>query len=315
MNPRLTIVYPAHVSSASLTLRSVLALRGQTADPASFEVVIGADGGDPKGTFAAIATSAGREDRPGQPVSCRVVSSPRPRGNVGHRNHARNAGWREARGVLCWMLDNDFIVLPHGVEHVLAEHDRLLSSGHPSVLTTCLAGIGDVGPADWLSRSEPWVASGEPGDLATLLGQHSVDWGIYSGFPERYSGGAEPASEVLAPERLPEGMPILWRGLLEAMDGFDQETFGEWGADKEEFMERLKGGAKAGLYELRLLRSVMPLHQPHERDPGHRGGAARRRQQENGRRKGLIARMQPWWRGRLKRMQDAMPSVIESARS
>lgn len=299
--PRLAICFPAHASAAPLLRRSVLALRAQTADPDLFEVVIGADGGDPDGILAAAV------EPDAHPFRCRIVPSPRPRGEVPHRNHARNAAWRAAEAPLCWILDCDFTLPPEAVAHVLAEHDAALGRGVPAVFTTCLAGWGGVGPGDWLARSATWAESGDPAAFRDLLATWpEIDEGIYSGYPGLYAPGA-PRSEVL-PD-LKEGMPIVWRSLLNVMGGFD-EAFGEWGGDKEELVDRLKGMARAGLFEVRIVNSVRALHQPHERDPGAHTGPARARQQQRVTRKRLIENGAAWWRPQLEAARDALPDIL-----
>lgn len=300
--PRLTIVLPAHRSGAELVLRTVMALRWQTSEPGAFEVVIAADGGDPNGGLALAALAATDPSRPGRAFACRVVESPRPRGDVPHRNHARNAGWRAGRGTLCWMLDADFLLPPHAVEHLLAEHDKAIAIGRPAVFSPCLSGVGAIGPEAWISKSSVWVTSGDRADYESAIdcGPVSPAWG---GYPERYSGPSAPASSLLAD--LPEGMPVLWRVLLEALDGFD-EGFGEWGGDKEELVDRVKGCARAGLLEVRLLSSVRALHQPHTIDAQAFSPEARPRTRERERRARLITTLATWWRVRLDKVRVAL---------
>ena len=101
---RVSIIFPAAPDRTELVRRAVLALRGQTADPSLFEVVIAADGGDSKGLLRkAIQPES-------HPFAVKIVDSPRPHGNVPHRNNSRNAGCRASTGDLLWVWDADFIL-------------------------------------------------------------------------------------------------------------------------------------------------------------------------------------------------------------
>lgn len=303
--PRLAICLPSHASGAALLRRTVLALRAQTAHPDLFEVVIGADGGDPAGVIAAAV-------EPGaHPFRCRIVESPRPRGEVPHRNHARNAAWRAAEAALCWCLDADFTLEPTMVEHILAEHDAALERGAPAVFSTCMAAWGGVGPADWLLRSQTWADGGDPAAFVDLWRTWPVrDDGIFNGYPAEYSPGS--AVSVPKPE-IHEGMPIVWRGLLNVMGGFDEE-FGEWGDDKVELVDRLKGLAAAGLFEMRVVVSSMALHQPHERDPASDSRDARKRQNRRNARLRQIQTKSAWWRPQVEAARDALPAILAPLR-
>lgn len=303
--PRLAVVYPAHASAAALVLRSLMALRHQTAAPESFEVVVAADGGDPNGDLAGVIAMATNDSLPGRSFRCRLVESPRPRGEVPHRNHARNAGWRAASAPLCWMLDSDFILPPHAVEHLIAEHDAAFDRGKPAVFTSCLAGVGAIGIETWAEKTQPWMQTGKVEHFLAALDCGGVS-PIYSGFPELYAGPATPASVPLAD--LPEGMPVVWRSVLEALGGFD-EAFGEWGGDKEEFVDRLKGCARAGLFEVRLLTSVQALHQPHDPDPTAKEPGAKVRQAQREKRARGILSGEPWWKAQLALATAAVPTA------
>src|SRR4051794_33839285 len=112
MRPRLSFCIPAHRGGEALLGSSLASLRWQTAAPASFEVVVGADGLDPEALAASI-----RADR--FPMRVRCVASPRTC-DLAHRNHARNAALQAAHGDLVWVVDSDFLWAPNAVAHALA---------------------------------------------------------------------------------------------------------------------------------------------------------------------------------------------------
>jgi hypothetical protein len=301
--PRAAIVFPCHTSGAALVRRSVFALRAQTADPALFEVVVACDGGDPDGVLrAAVEPDA-------HPFRVTMVDSPRPRGDLPHRNHTRNAGWRAARAPLCWMIDADFLLPPHAVEHHLAEHDAAVKRGLPAVFTPVLASAGRE-PAEWLDRSAAWASSGSAADYERLLADLPIEGEIFSGYEDRHRPGL-PSSERL-PDLL-EGMPILWRGLLEALGGFD-EWFVGWGAEKEAFVDLLKGLQRAGQIDVRLLTSVRAIHQPHPRSLEERTHPQARRQQTvRHRRVAGIRAGARWWLTLLDGVRPTLGPAVDAA--
>lgn len=300
MTPRLALCFPAHASGAELLRRTVYALRAQTAAPHLFEVVVGADGGDPDGVLRAAVGE--------QPFACRVVDSPRPGGDIPHRNHARNAAWRAAEAPLCAMLDADLCLEPCFVEHLLHEHDAALRRGAPAIFSPVMVGFGGVGPGDWLKASSSWAADGD-GFAAFLARWPQADATIYSGYAGRHTPGP-PASETLS--RPVEGMPILWRGLLEALGGFSEEFIG-WGGDKEELVERLKGLHAAGLFDMRLLTSARAWHQPHGRDPHQDDPDVRARQKYREARTRDIRTGARWWKADLARIAPLIPEAVAAA--
>ncbi len=305
MTPRLAFCFPAHASAAPLVRRAVLALRAQTAPPHLFECIVAADGGDPDGVLrAAVAPGS-------HPFPCRVVDSPRPGGDRPHRNHARNAAWRAAEAPICAMLDADFCVEAHFVEHLLHEHDAALDRRAPAIFTPVLVGFGGVGPADWLARSEAWAATGCPAACRTIVGPwEPIDHGIFSGFPDKHTPG-RPASMRM--RECPEGMPILWRGLLEALGGFDERFIG-WGGDKEELVHRLRGLRDARCFDFRLLTSARAWHQPHARDAGQDAPDVRERWLLREQRTRDIRRRARWWVDTVKAIRPQMDAIVASAR-
>ncbi len=269
MTHRLAICLPVAPTQAGYEMvrRAVMALRAQDCDPSLFEVVVAVDGMHPAEFF-------GHDAFLSQPFALRVVTSPRTPGltDIPHRNHARNAAWKASTAPLCWMLDADFILPPHAVRHVLAEHDAAISRGAPAVLSPCLWQFGGASTEQWWERSSAWAASGDPGEFRALLAcWPEWDRGVFSGFGEDAAApphiNGEPVS-VSVGARMIEGMPVLWRGLLEALGGFDQAYVG-WGGDKISLIDVLHGLAAEGVIDIRLLSSVVAVHQPHATDATH----------------------------------------------
>lgn len=266
MTPRLAICLPAAPTPAGFEMvrRSVHALRAQDCDPSLFEVVVAVDGVD----FEV-------RDFPGShPFSIRVAKSPRTRGmeDVPHRNHARNAAWRAARAPLCWMLDGDFILPPHAVRHALAEHDAAIERGAPAVLSPCLWQFGGASTEEWWARSAAWADTADAAESVRQFNDLIGTWpewdkGVFSGFGEMAEDLGRAPSSVSVGNRMIEGMPILWRSFLEACP-FDEKFIG-WGGDKISLIDVLRGLCREGIIDIRVLTSVVALHQPHATDPTH----------------------------------------------
>ncbi|WP_437589191.1 glycosyltransferase [Sorangium sp. So ce1000] len=300
--PRIALVIPCQPSTAPLVRRAVLALRAQTAAPSSFEVVVVCDGGDPGGAIrAAVEPGA-------HPFPVEIVDSPRPRGQFPHCSFARNAGLRAARAPLIWFLDADVLLSPEAVEHALSEHDAALARGVPAVLTPVLARVA-MPPAAWLERSAAWAASGAVEGLAPLLSATPLDGGVpgAEGAPSR--PGA-PSSEALSDVR--DGMPIVWRGLVDALGGFDEWFIGG-GAEKGAFVDQLEGARRADLIDVRLLTSVRALRQPQKAVPEAFHVHIQRGRDERERRAREIAVGARWWRERLAAIRAALPSAVIAA--
>jgi hypothetical protein len=299
--PRVAVVFPTHASGAPLLRRSVFALRAQTAPPESFEVVVACDGGDAMGTIRAAVEPASH------PFHVTLVEASRSQGPIPHRNHARNAGWQASRAPLCCMMDADFLLEPCFIEHLLAEHDAAIRRGMPAVFTPVMAKIG-FNPDAWLTHSTVWAASGSSADFAGMLASTPIEGGVHSGYEQRYRPGP-PSSERLGD--LLEGMPILWRGLIKALGGFD-EWFVGWGAEKEVFVDLVKGVQRSGSIDVRLLTSARALHQPHQIDPESFRPEVRNRQTERERRRKEISQGARWWRERLGSARAAIEDAIDT---
>ncbi|WP_437278081.1 glycosyltransferase [Sorangium sp. So ce375] len=300
--PRIALVIPCHASTAPLVRRAVLALRAQTAAPSSFEVVVVCDGDDPGGAIRAALEPGSHAFR------VEIVDSPRPRGQFPHCSHARNAGFRAARAPLIWFLDADVLLSPEAVEHALSEHDAALARGVPAVLTPVLTRVA-VPPAAWIERSAAWAASGAAEGLAPLLAATPLDGGVPGVQGDRLRPGA-PSSESLSDLR--DGMPIVWRGLVDALGGFDEWFIGG-GAEKGAFVDLLEGARRADLIDLRLLTSVRALRQPQKAAPEAFHVHIQRGRDERDRRAREIGHGARWWRTRLAAIRAALPSAITAA--
>ncbi|MDC0679056.1 glycosyltransferase [Sorangium atrum] len=300
--PRIALVIPCQPSTAPLLRRAVAALRAQTAAPSSFEVVVVCDGGDPGGAIRAAA-------EPGShPFRVEIVDSPRPRGQFPHCSHARNAGVRAARAPLIWFVDADVLLSPEAVEHALSEHDAALARGVPAVLTPALARVA-LPPAAWIERSAAWAASGAVEGLAPLLSATPLDGGAPGAQGDRSRPGA-PSSESLSDVR--DGMPIVWRGLVDALGGFDEWFIGG-GAEKGAFVDLLEGLRRADLIDIRLLTSVRALRQPQKPVSEAFHVHVHRGRDERDRRAREIAHGARWWRARLAAIRAALPPAVMAA--
>ena len=264
-------------------------------------MVVTVDGGDPEG----LAGSAARPLQ--RPFACRLVDSPRPKGDVAHRNHARNAGCSVARGEILWVLDADFLLPPHALEHLLTEHQSSLASGMASVFTPCL-GTLSAQPDDWLESSAAFARDPTLRSYQDLLGGIALTGREYSGFFGRYRAQERPASQLA--HGLKEGFPTCWRSLWAALGGYDEAFIG-YGGNKEEFVRRLVALSRGGQLQMRLLSSVLAMHQPHPPDPHRRASSAMRVANTRHFRRRLrdMQRMAPWWQQCLQRSTAALEAL------
>ena len=312
MSLRVSVVFPAAPDRPDLVERSIYALRHQTLDPSLFEVVVAVDGGDVSGAFGQLRPTA-------HPFALTLVGSPRRSSDphIPHRNHARNAGCRVAKGEILWVWDSDFLLWPRALAHLVAAYDEGLRGGVIRSLTCCLKTYprDQVSPDRWLSASASWVdlerADAPEADRRAAFdrlwpgGDLPLTSRIYSGFGEEWT-----PSEQYRTRRSPdllEGFPSVPRRIWEALGGFDEFFIG-WGGNKEEFVDRLHGLVRAGLLDLRLLFSVLAIHQPHPMDPESRAMTPRRARNHQRReaRKGEIKRHSKWWQVQRVKVQAAV---------
>jgi hypothetical protein len=96
---------------------------------------------------------------------------------------------------------------------------------------------------------------------------------------------------------LKEGFPTCWPALWRALGRYD-EAFVGYGGNKEEFVRRLIAVSRSRRLQMRVLTSVLALHQPHPPDPGRRQEGAQRIRNAHRFRTRLreIQRRAPWWR-------------------
>lgn len=305
--PRLAICLPSALDARGIQMlkRTVAALNAQTASRDAFEVCIGIDDrvGATADTVRGSLPVGGLDVRIG--IAHRTAWE-----DVPHRNHARNAAWRVASAPLCLMLDADFILPPHAVEHIAGEFGRLVAAGTPAILSPVLSQFGGASTEQWFAESNPWAWAEDPSMFVEeMTGWHGIDRGTFSGFGELADGrhfmdDVGPAS-VSVGARMIEGMPVIPRAYLEATGGFDERYIG-WGGDKISLVDELRGLAREGVFDIRVVSSVIAMHQPHPTDPAHTGRIA----QENERRR-QHARMEIEgrtlaWRRRIPALATAM---------
>lgn len=247
----ISFVVPAHTSNAPHLHRFLRSLTYQT--DMRFEVVVGADGGDPGGVLAAVAAGP-------WPFPVRVVDAPRPKGDFPHRNHARNAAVAAAVGTWAWVADADFVWCRVAVAHALAVLEAHQAQGELIALTPCLRRIAEDADV-FLGLTAEWVA-GDGRNVEALVGSMRTDTGEFSGFGNLYAPDDEPR---VAEPRVAEGFPVVRLDVIRALGGFD-ERFMRWGGNKIEFTFRLGNLGAEGL-AYRVLTSVAAWHQPHPQDP------------------------------------------------
>lgn len=282
----------------------MLALRGQTAPAESFEVIVAADGGDRDGALAECVRPSA------QPFACRIVAGPRPRGDVPHKNHARNAGVAAARARLVWVLDADFILDAHAIEHLVAESRRALNAGRIALFTPTLVGMR-MPPASWLEVSQSWAESGDPAMLSRLLDSVDIVNNQYSGFGHSYRPGAARSEPCIG---LREGFPTLYRSLWEALDGYDEHFVG-WGGNKQELVQRLLRLQALRLMSIRLLTSVRAIHQPHARDASASTPQRQANRAYYRRRLAEVRRSSAWWEHQLLAARKSIAAELADARA
>jgi glycosyltransferase involved in cell wall biosynthesis len=291
MTPSVSFVFPAHVEGVPLLLRSVRALLAQTAKPETFEVVIAVDAEESAADAAKLEIDQAID---GLPFAVSVVASPRTAGNenLPHRNHARNAGCRIARGEYLWVLDCDMLPDPRAVEHVRAVTSR---SSVPLVVSPCLAEI-NYKPSAWLERAAPESAA----EFDKLIDRHPRSCSG-SGHASLYRKGAPNGRRF---PKLIEGEPAFPKRIWAALGGYDERYLG-YGGNKVSMCRAMTLlDLQEKLCAVYLLTSCLFLHQPHDRDPFRIDEAHRASNWALFR--SHVAEMKdraPWWRAAIDRLQ------------
>lgn len=249
--PTISFIIPTHPEWAPYARRFLVSLAMQTVH--DFEVVFGVDGGD-DGRIAELADDE-------WPFAVVVVDGPRPKGDkIPHRNHARNAAIRAARGRYAWVADTDFVWVEHAVEHALAVIGAADARGELVALTPVLKRI-TVDPTLYVAHTDGWGGADDRRLPSQLVGELPTDDGEWSGQGKLY----DPSQPRVVPARVEEGFPLVPIAVLHALGLFD-ERFLRWGGNKIELCFRLTALGGVGL-PYRLLASVAAWHQPHPQDP------------------------------------------------
>jgi glycosyltransferase involved in cell wall biosynthesis len=247
----ISVVIGTFSGGVHLLRQTLLALSKQDLPKHLYEIVVAIDGGDPSGLVRKAA-----EFSNGGPL-IKIVESPRPHGNIPHRNHARNMGARAATGDLLFFIDNDFLLPPHALSHILTTHRRASANGRMVLTSVCLGAL-DMSPQSWLDE----IAK-VPSNTPVLPHNFPHCGGIYSGYIHEYVESS--TASWIPRNNIKEGYPTLPRWLWRSLGGFDEAYLG-WGGDKVDFVDRCKGLSKEGLLDIFLVRSVLALHQPHPVD-------------------------------------------------
>jgi hypothetical protein len=289
----LSYLFPVHREGLPLLRRALLALARQTAPPEIFEAVVACDGF----TLSADEERYIRDElgEHGGRFALTFVNSPRTRGNedLPHRNHARNAASRASEGQILWFVDCDMLVDPRSTLHALS----VLRGARHRVISPCFAEPA-CDPQRWLALPPAQTWRG------TLRRKTA------SGLLEKYRPGTP---ELMRAPTLPEGFPALHRDIFDALGGFDERYLG-WGGNKIDLTRRVRlMDTREHLLESCVLRSVLWLHQPHERDALHFDAALRDRNTER------FLRMQreaeagaEWWKAQVAGVQSALRSQVSA---
>ncbi|MCP4741486.1 MAG: hypothetical protein GY871_04550 [Actinomycetales bacterium] len=287
--PRISVVLPSPPGRKGLINRSIRSLQEQVLADGLLEIVVAWDGRKPSGW----------EPPPG------VVSvvSPRVKGRetTPHPNHTRNAGTRVATGDFVWVTGSDWLFPPDTIRHVLRELDACSAAGIRAVLTPTMAAIPGS-PGAWLERTEAY-AKGERDwdDLTLLFG--TLSSAVHCGFTRAFRPDF-PNSMPL--DELGEGMMVFPKALWEVLEGFDERFFG-WGGNYEEFNNRIMTLRGEGLLQVRLIRSVRLIHQPHLKA----SAATQKKKKQPGQalremKATEIGRRAPWWKKQLAAAQKLL---------
>ncbi|HEX5713233.1 MAG TPA: glycosyltransferase [Solirubrobacterales bacterium] len=157
--PELSLIIASHNREAMLR-RCLDALAAQSADPASFEVIV-ADDGSGDGTAAMVEAAQ-------TPFELRLLKLEK-----GGKSAALNAGIEAARGAVCAFIDDDVVAGPELVAAHLAAHRE-------NPLTLGIAPLTQPDPEarDWFGHAHAAAWNQRYAEL----GEKRLDW------PETYGG-------------------------------------------------------------------------------------------------------------------------------
>ena len=242
--PFLSVILPCAEAWADVTRWTIVSLKYQTVGPEWTEVILAEDG-----TPSAAIRDLADED---WPFAVRYLNSPRiERPELAHKNHARNVGWRWARGEACFILDCDCLVHPTFVERIMQLYREATSLGEPFVLYPMKARLQQP-VAEWAGKTEAeWKKAFErlPEGVETTS----------DGFEDFYKKERMSTPALRPVQAHPEGYHILPKRMIQILGGFDEDFLG-WGGNKQEFQQRITDSKVIKQY---LTDGCAVFHQPH----------------------------------------------------
>lgn len=300
--PRLSIVMPVGATWSPYLQRNLLALQHQSARLDSYEAIVAIDGDGALTNTKHMLASLGLS----YPVT--VIESSRPYGrSMAHRNHARNAGCRIARGDILWVLDCDHLPSPNAVQRIITEYDNCITMGLVPVFLFPTFTLS-MGTEKYILQTEKLNAK----DATTfwhVISNMPITASEFSGFAEKYEMEAVGTKPV---KTFQENTPAFPRALWRALGGFDERFIG-WGGNKHEFSRRLSRLNELGIISARVIPQIRLEHQPHKKDPSR---SARNEQTRKNR--ALFAQKErdmrnsvQWWLEQVERVKLVRSEILK----
>ena len=253
--PFLSVVLPCVEAAETRLLWTLRSYSMQSIDPKWFEIVLIEDG-KPSTAIMALAAQP-------WPFSVRYFNSPRMKNpQLAHKNHARNIGWRWAKGDICFLCDCDCLVNSSFVERAMGLYCQAQGKGQPFALYPMIASLN--------RKVEEW-AGNEEGSWRKAL-QNLPDSAACSchSFGGHYQRKEMDNPKLHLLSEHPEGYPILSRRIFSIIGGFDEDFLG-WGGNKQEFQQRI---IDSGIIKQYLLHGCAVFHQPHGKEAGNQNKAS-----------------------------------------